>query len=436
MTARPARLLRWGAALLAAAAVWAVFAPLIPPLDFGMLWEAGREIRLGSNPYPPLGAPDLGTSHQLVYPYLTALPFVLFGLLPWPVAASLFLAVSIGAVVAAVWLAGYRDPLAAPLVLLAAVTVVGLQIGSLNALFLLGLVLAWRWRDRPWAAGVVLGVCVTAKLFLLPVLGWLLLRWRWRAAAVAAAVPVALVGAGFLVGPIGAGDYLRLLGELSVSEEGKGASVTAYVVAHGLPGPARPLTVALAAGLLGGAWLLGRRGHDERVLYAAGILAALVLSPIVWAHYLVLLAAPLLVAGAGRAALVWFAATAWLLYLPHGVHLTWIPVVAAPLALAAWWLDQRTWWPDALPWAALLATVAGQPRGGTPLAATLWLLLCALWVYRRTAPHGRPGRLNRRDGDDSRRQGDRGGHQVRARGPGGETGPGWHPARAGDGPRR
>ncbi|MCW2569117.1 MAG: hypothetical protein JWN54_3214 [Mycobacterium sp.] len=439
-------LVRWGAALLAALIVWRVFSVLVEPWDFGMLWEAGREIPRGVSPYPPLGDPNVvGTTHQLVYPYLAAMPFVLFGLLSFAAASLVFLAVSIAAVVGAVWAAGARDPLSAPLVLLGSVTIVGLQIGSLNALFLLGLVLAWRWRDRPWALGVLIGVLVTAKLFLAPLLAWLLLSRRFRAAVLAAVLSGALVVAGLLVGPLGLGAYRELLAELSTSEAPKGWSLTALFTARGHPGLATVAAVALAAALLGGAWWCYRRGHDERVLYAAAVGVGLVASPIVWAHYLVLLVAPLLVLGARGAALGWFAATGWLLVLPHHTLerlppglVPWWPAVVAGVALVAWVADQAVrpsrpvaGWAATVLWVALMCTVLGRPDGATPLSALLWLLLCAEWVYRRTAPSAVPGRLSRRDGDDSGRQGHRGGDQVRAGGAGGEVGAGWHPAGAG-----
>jgi hypothetical protein len=448
---RADRLVRWGAAVLAALVVWRLFSVLVQPWDFGMLWEAGREIPRGIDPYPPLGNPDVvGTTHQLVYPYLAAMPFVLFGLLSFGAAAGVFLTVSIAAVVGAVWAAGTRDPLAVPLVLLCSVTIVGLQIGSLNALFLLGLVLAWRWRDRPWALGVLVGVLIVAKLFLAPLLAWLVLSRRYRAAGLAAGLSAAVVVLGLLVGPMGLGHYRELLRELAVSEAHKGWSLTALFIARGHPGLATLAGVLLSAALLTGAWWCYRRGHDERVLYAAAIGVGLVASPIVWAHYLVLLVAPLLVLGARRAALVWFAATGWLLVLPHHTLerlppglLPWWPVVAATVALAAWVADRSVrpsapvaGWASTVLWVALMYTVLGRPDGATPLAALLWLLLCAEWVYRRTAPFAVPGRLNRRDGDDSGRQGHRGDDQVRVEAAGGEARAGRHPAGAGDGPGR
>ncbi|MDQ1675842.1 MAG: alpha,2-mannosyltransferase [Actinomycetota bacterium] len=445
------RIVRCGAALLAALIVWRVFAVLVEPWDFGMLWEAGWEIPRGIDPYPPLGDPEIvGTTHQLVYPYLAALPFVLFGLLPFAAAALVFLAVSIAAVVGAVWTAGARDPLAVPLVLLGSVTIVGLQIGSLNALFLLGLVLAWRWRDRPWALGVLVGVLVTAKLFLAPLLAWLVLSRRYRATVVAAVLSGALVVLGLLVGPIGFGDYRELLGELGTSEAHKGWSPTALFIAWGHADLAGVATVALAAALLGGAWWGYRRGHDERLLYAAAVGVGLVASPIVWAHYLVLLVAPLLVLGARRATLLWFAATGWLVVLPHHVLerippdlVPWWPVAALTVALASWVADQAvcpsgkaSGWVATVLWTALGATVLLHPAGARPLVALLWLLLCAEWVYRRTAPSAAPGRLNRRDGNDSGRQGNGSGDQVGARGAGDEAGAGRYPAGTGDRPGR
>jgi hypothetical protein len=436
---------RWGAALLAGAVVWQVFAVLVEPLDFRVFWTAGRDVLAGLDPYPVPGTPSVADNHQFVYPYVAVVPFVAWGLLPWSVAAPLYLAVSVVAVVAAVWVTGVRDVLAAPLVLLASVTVIGLQIGSLNALFLLGLVLAWRWRDRPWVAGVVVGLMITAKLFLFPVVAWLLFCRRTRAAVVAAVLPAVGVGAGWLVGPLDAQSYLQLLGELSAGLADNGASVSALFHAYGLDALARPGTVLLAGAGLGIAWWRYRRGHDERLVFTAAVLVALVLSPIVWAHYLVLLAAPLLVLGAGRAALLWFAATSWLVYLPHHVGdavpdalLRWAAPAAGLVAVSAWAVDQRRswWWTDVALWAALLGVALARPLGVTPLAAGLWLGLCGLWVYRRTAPTVGPGRLGTCDGDNSGRQGDGGSDPGRAGGPGGEAGAGRHPARAGHRPRR
>nr|MDT0667870.1 hypothetical protein [Micromonospora sp. DSM 115978] len=102
---------------------------------------------------------------------------------------------------------------------------------------------------------------------------------------------------------------------------------------------ARLLAVAVVAGC---ALAVRRRGGDERLLFTGTVVAALLASPIVWAHYLLLLLVPVLVvatadapsaAGAGAGAqqqqqqrqrrlaadapLAAFAVSSWLVVTPH-----------------------------------------------------------------------------------------------------------------------
>jgi hypothetical protein len=73
--------------------------------------------------------------------------------------------------------------------------------------------------------------------------------------------------------------------------------------------------------VLASAYVHVRRAGDERVLFCAGVVASLLLTPVLWSHYLILLAAGLLVLDAPRR---WFAALAvlsWLIAPPHGVDI-------------------------------------------------------------------------------------------------------------------
>src|SRR6185369_3496190 len=83
---------------------------------------------------------------------------------------------------------------------------------------------------------------------------------------------------------------------LAEEEQHRGYSPVAAGMALGLdPALARAAAVALGAGLLALCWREGRRGFDERSL-ALALAAALVLSPIVWLHYFVLLLVPIALA--------------------------------------------------------------------------------------------------------------------------------------------
>jgi chromate transport protein ChrA len=62
-----------------------------------------------------------------------------------------------------------------------------------------------------------------------------------------------------------------------------------------------------------------RRTRDERVLFCAGLVASLLLTPVLWSHYLVVLAAALLAYDASRRWFVLLALTSWAISPPHGV---------------------------------------------------------------------------------------------------------------------
>ena len=105
-------------------------------------------------------------------------------LLPVGVASWLWFCVLVACVFAPMWILGVRDWRC--LVLAADVT--GRRARALlrkphDVLLLLPLALAWRYRDRRWIAGIAVGAAVAAKLFVWPLVVWLLLTRRFRAAA-------------------------------------------------------------------------------------------------------------------------------------------------------------------------------------------------------------------------------------------------------------
>ncbi|SNQ45991.1 conserved membrane hypothetical protein [Frankia canadensis] len=276
------------------ALAWFGMISRIGHFDVDVFLRAGAAVRAGQDPYPTPGTAAVHSGFAFVYPYLTALPFApLSGLRH---ADDVFVALSVLAVLAGARLAGARDWRVFALVIAASTTIIGLQMGTLNALLFAGLTLAWRRRDRPATCGTVLALLVYSKVFLLPLLLWPVLARRWRAAAVAGVVLAVLLGAGELLSPLGTRGYLDLLGQLGRAESVAGVSLTGLLANVGLPmGVAAGLARAAAVAVLAGCgWALRRRGHDERLAYTGGVVAAVLASPIVWCHYLLLLVAPLL----------------------------------------------------------------------------------------------------------------------------------------------
>jgi hypothetical protein len=82
-------------------------------------------------------------------------------------------------------------------------------------------------------------------------------------------------------------------------------------------------------------FVLRRRGSDETAVFGAAVLASLLISPIVWSSYLLLLAVPLLVGGVAESGLIAFAVASWLLVTPHAASPTRVAVGAAMAVVVA-----------------------------------------------------------------------------------------------------
>lgn len=287
--------------------------------DLRVFYDAGRSVLDGQSPYPEVGTPAVYSEHAFVYPIAAVLPFLPLAVLPWGLAKVVFFAVSVAAVVLALRLIGVRTVLPYLAVILSASFVRGAQLGTLNALLLAGALVAWHYRDRVWPLVALLTAVVVPKLFLAPLLGWPLVTRRWKATALTVLAVAAVLGIGFAVGPLGAADYARMMGELSdkLAQKGWGG----YRLLLDATGSARAAQLGawLGAALVLGvslAWYL--RYRAEVVLFAGAIVAAIVASPIVWTHYYVLAFAPLLAAGVRARWLVGFAVANWVFSPPPG----------------------------------------------------------------------------------------------------------------------
>lgn len=323
LPARAVRSLRHNVApLLAVAVIVLVFLPLSRAYDLNVFLRAGQALLRGLTPYPNPASPAVYSGSSFVYPYLAAVPFVpLVAIAPhW--GTTVFFALSTAAVLSACYAGSRGDPWAAAAVLCMAFTITGLQLGALGPLLFAGTVFMWQLRERPVALALVAGPVVASKLFLAPLLAWLLLARRYRAFAYACASTAAILIAGFAVGRLGPAPYVHLLSQLGVHEARTGFGIVGALMNAGASFiRAQAVAMAIAAALIGVSYLHWRRAGDERVLFCGAIIAALAATPVLWSHYLVLLAVPLLVTGARRRWLVALALASWLIAPPHGVRL-------------------------------------------------------------------------------------------------------------------
>ena len=208
-----------------------------------------------------------------------------------------------------------------------------LSLGNINVPLLLGVVLGWRWLDRP-AGAVALATTMAVRPQLAVVMAWWLLRRRWRLVAWATASGAAVIVATLPLVGIGAyADFLRLLRNIQIAGAPHNASLDALVRAGGL---AEPLATAafLAGAMVALGAVVASRRLDTEAAYVVVTSASLLLMPLLWPHYLVVLALPAaFVAERGRP---------WGVALPL---LTWLPLPALPftalLAVLAPFLASR-----------------------------------------------------------------------------------------------
>ena len=155
----------------------------------------------------------------------------------------------------------------------------GLLVGNLTLLLLLPLALAWRYRDHAVVAGVAVGVGVAAKLFVWPLIVWLLITRRFVAAAWSVATAASphprSVG---LVGFDGILQYPALLAALQDHFAPRSFSLATLAASLGVSAPGGVvLCGAAGVALLALAWWLvrasGRRtGGPSRSWWSRALL--------------------------------------------------------------------------------------------------------------------------------------------------------------------
>ena len=267
--------------------------------DYKPLWQASHHLFHGESPYPPPHASALRNEQQFVYPPIAAVLAAPLAVLPFIVAAILFAAIELVGTVLTLRVLGVRDWRCYGVALLWLPVIENVLIGSISTLLALGLAVAWRYRDSRWTAPFVVAAVIASKVFLWPVLLWLVATRRGMAAARALLIAgVAVLGSWALIGFAGLGSYPRLLDVLSRLEQWKSYSAVAFGIVLGLSaGEARVLALAACVVVLIGVVLSVRLRHGnpdaDRQAFILAIAAAFLFSPIIWMHYLAILVVPI-----------------------------------------------------------------------------------------------------------------------------------------------
>jgi hypothetical protein len=273
--------------------------------DFRQFWQGGNDVVNGDSPYPSAALLETAGDHlgpvgiqevfRFPYPAGSAFAFAPFGAIDFDVASAFWGALLIVSLFAAVWILGVRDWRVMGVVLASAPVIAAVRIGTLTPVLILLLAVAWRWRDRRWAVSGSLAAAIVLKLFLWPLVVWLVATRRFMAAAMCAALAAGVTLAAWAVlGFEGLAEYPELVSKLTDVVADRGFSLVALGVEAGLSAEvAQVLPWVVGLPLLGAVVLVARRDDGDRRAFSVAVLAAIVLTPIVWQHYFAFLLVPL-----------------------------------------------------------------------------------------------------------------------------------------------
>lgn len=304
-------------------------------LDFHFeLYPQAELVRAGEHAFDTPEA-YLNDRANLIWPIAAVLPVVPLTVVGSEAADWIATIVVLMTLVATLLVLGVRDWRIYGLTLLWPSVIDAYQTANASLPLVLLVAIAWRWRDRAVVAGAAIGAGMAVKFFLWPLVVWLAATRRFLAAAVACGVAL---GSVLLMVPFtDVTEYVRLLQKLRRTFEPDSYTLFAVLNDLGVPDTiARAVPVALGLVVLALAW--------RRRSLTLAIAAALILSPIAWRHFYVLLIVPLALARP-RLDVLWF--------LPLGMWIgdgtfngdTW--QTAGVLAIAAATIIACEWTPRA-----------------------------------------------------------------------------------------
>ena len=266
-----------------------------PPIDLVQDYVGARDVARGRDAYPVLtrAYASVGLTwpvpHRSTHPPTAFLLVLPVAWLPWKAGAAVWMALMLCALAAAYWAFGARPGAA---LALAPLTVVwppgGWSMGQLTPLWLLGLALAWRFRDSPATAGAAVALASLTKLLpAVSLLPFLLLR-RWsvlRGFALVWGVAVALLLA--LDSDV-IGRYVTIARTVSRDQAARDENAALLWAADHSYGAAGVVLAALLVATVVVVSLrrLRRRGTIDRLSWDGVGWAGVALLPIAWIYSL------------------------------------------------------------------------------------------------------------------------------------------------------
>ena len=249
---------------------------------YANVWWPGKRIYHGAAGYPDLLTQWPATATAILSP---------FALLPEWVAVGLWLTASVASFGGALWVLGCRDPRAYAVAFASPPVLCCLVLGNTTLMLVAGVSLVWVARDRrPILAGSAAGAMIVLKVWLWPVFVFFLLTRRFLAASTTAVWAVVGICAWWLLSPDTFYAYDEQTRETVAAFGHFGMGVLSIAVNEGATvQTAEVLTFAAGAVVLVIAW----RATGDLARFTLCLAAALVASPIVWAHYYAILFVPI-----------------------------------------------------------------------------------------------------------------------------------------------
>jgi alpha-1,2-mannosyltransferase len=305
--------------------------------DLNTMWTAGRLVAHGHSAYP-----------YYLYPAPAAVLMAPIGALPWTAAVAVWWVISIAALFMTLHLLDVEDWRCYGAVFASSLAMWGLEIGTITPVLTLAAAAAWRYRDRPWGVGFAIAFVVGTKLFLWPLAVWLIATKRYRAAVASVVATIVLtIGCWAVIGFDGFLDYPHIISHVATLVQDSSFSVLALVKAIGITGlGARLITLVVAVAALAFIFRAARGSNGDQRAFAWAIGAALLISPIVWAHYFLLLFVPIAIA-TRRLSVLWLLPLAYWV-LPHTAANGSIVVIVCGLSITFFILAACGEWPVSL----------------------------------------------------------------------------------------
>jgi hypothetical protein len=266
--------------------------------DFRAYYDAAQRLAATGTPYQAatLGGPfEPGSSGLYLYSPLPAILMLPLSALSLDVATILWLVLRLLLLAVTCALMPVQRPLRLATLGIAAMSwpvLYDLNLGNVSLAITFLSVVGWRTLDRP-VGSLAFAVAMMVRPTMALLAAWQLLRGAWRplGMTVAALVVLVLLTLPF-VGIGGWADYVTLLRNVQAAT-GAASTVDLASAVLRLGGPAWAAPLALLLGYLAAAAavVLSLR-RDRELSYVVTVTATLLLSPLLWEHYLTQLLLP------------------------------------------------------------------------------------------------------------------------------------------------